>query len=361
MEKNPKIHLKIDTKFVRTCEVPALIADALYPKANFLELEVIDLHRINKINPNTKKSSFWRIPFASRPDESWYKLLSQKDMDILRQRVWLHLEPLKFPISMKDWHAYGEAFANWDTEINFDLKPDRVEWHYEPQGNEKAFYKLNRSNLKIHGMFESDSLSEENVAIQEAGMAEFRHIGLLRKAIQEGKIEQLDPNSNIPTKTYFTYGKITIKALKKYVKQFKIALQHDGSQENPPQPAESKNDNVPEQSAPPAQSKSSDNEIPANGSSNYKHQKQGNKHRTNTLDPAIDRAIKLAGGSLELAAVYLELKDLALDETSPFTGIIEGDGLCYTNDNGELKKLTKDALGKRLKRRSEPSSAGSRH
>lgn len=77
-----------------------------------------------------------------------------------------------------------------------------------------------------------------------------------------------------------------------------------------------------------------------------------NKLRRNILDPAIDKAIALAGNT-ELADVYLQLRDLAIEEEKPFNGIIEGDALCYTNDNGEPARLTKDALGKRLKSRAK--------
>ena len=84
---------------------------------------------------------------------------------------------------------------------------------------------------------------------------------------------------------------------------------------------------------------------------------QGNKLRRNNLDPAIDKAIKQAG-NMELADVYLELKALAIDEEKPFIGAIVGDALCYTDDNNQPAKLTKDALGKRLKiRRYPPPSA----
>lgn len=77
---------------------------------------------------------------------------------------------------------------------------------------------------------------------------------------------------------------------------------------------------------------------------------QTNKLRTNTLDPAIDKAIQNAGCTT-LANVYLELKALALEEYMPFTGHIEGDSLCYTDDANKPAKLSKNALGQRLKRR----------
>lgn len=82
-----------------------------------------------------------------------------------------------------------------------------------------------------------------------------------------------------------------------------------------------------------------------------------NKLRRNNLDPAIDKAIKQAENK-ELADVYLKLKELALSGEMPFTGALDGDALCYTNDNNKPSKLTKDALGKRLKkRRSTPPAA----
>ncbi|AKH38223.1 MULTISPECIES: hypothetical protein [Nitrosomonas] len=76
-----------------------------------------------------------------------------------------------------------------------------------------------------------------------------------------------------------------------------------------------------------------------------------NKLRSNTLDPAIDSAIAQAGTTM-FPAVYLKLKELALSETPPFSGVISEDGaLCYTNDRNKPDKLTKNALEKRLKRR----------
>lgn len=77
-----------------------------------------------------------------------------------------------------------------------------------------------------------------------------------------------------------------------------------------------------------------------------------NKLRRNSLDPAIDKAINLAGNT-KLADVYLQLKELAMEEVKPFTGSFDGGALCYTDDNDQPAKLTKNALGKRLKWRSE--------
>ena len=72
--------------------------------------------------------------------------------------------------------------------------------------------------------------------------------------------------------------------------------------------------------------------------------------RRNALDPAIDKAIARAGNK-SLADVFLQLKDLALSEEKPFSGIIVGGALCYTDDNDQPAKLNKEALGKRLNKR----------
>jgi hypothetical protein len=75
-----------------------------------------------------------------------------------------------------------------------------------------------------------------------------------------------------------------------------------------------------------------------------------NKTRRDILDPAIDKAIQQAD-NMESAEVYLKLKELALAGELPFTGVIDGIALCYTNANDKQAKLTKAALGQRLKRR----------
>jgi hypothetical protein len=72
--------------------------------------------------------------------------------------------------------------------------------------------------------------------------------------------------------------------------------------------------------------------------------------RQNVLDPAINKAIDIAG-SHDSAAVYLALRELALEEEPPFTGHFNGDALCYTSAEGQAAELTKNALQKRLRRR----------
>ena len=354
MTNSPKIRLRLDAKFVRTCEVPELIADVLHPIANYLELPVIDLYKIKKRNPETKKtrpiSTILKRIFTSKSAEKWYEPLNSLDEEILRKHVWMHLPQLKFPISMSEWHKYGEAFANWNTKIDFELKPDRVVWACEPNGNKNNFHVLTRDSLNKLGLFEEDLVSDENTAIQECGLAEFTHIELLRDAIQRGEIEQLDPNSNMPTATYLPYGKISIKALSKYLKKFKITLDDSKANESPkPETDDIKGGNESEHLKTAEATTPADNEIFAEAIIPTKSRRR-HRLRTNTLDPAIDKAIKLANGSLELAQVFLKLKGLALEGESPFTGVIDADALCYTNDKNIIAKLTKNALSKKLGR-----------
>lgn len=228
MKNHKKIQLKTNAKFVRTCEVPELIADALHPSANYLKLPVIELYKIKKQDINNKKPKLLNLlsrnKSTSNLSDHWYEPLNQLDEDILRNEIWFHLPQLTFPISMDDWHKYGEAFASWESEINFELKPNRAEWTYEPAGDANSFCKLNRDARNKLGMWEDDLVSDENIAIQECGIAEFNHIKLLRDAIQRGEIEQLDPNSNIPSTTFLTYGKISFASLQKYVEQLQLSV-----------------------------------------------------------------------------------------------------------------------------------------
>ncbi|MER0216059.1 MAG: hypothetical protein DU481_07660 [Nitrosomonas sp.] len=76
------------------------------------------------------------------------------------------------------------------------------------------------------------------------------------------------------------------------------------------------------------------------------------RNRRNCLDPAIDKAIEMAGNS-NTADVYLQLKQLALDEHPPFNGTINNGALCDTNDDDDHAELSRDALAGRLRRRKE--------
>jgi hypothetical protein len=73
--------------------------------------------------------------------------------------------------------------------------------------------------------------------------------------------------------------------------------------------------------------------------------------RRNLLDATIDTAVKSAG-SHDNAAIYLELKELALRGEPPFTGAVDASGrLAHTNMNNIVAWFSKDSLSKRLRRR----------
>jgi hypothetical protein len=84
--------------------------------------------------------------------------------------------------------------------------------------------------------------------------------------------------------------------------------------------------------------------------------------RRNRLDAAIDEAIRLAGGKYTTDPVWLQLKELALTGTPPFTGgIHDGSddemqqlkgGLIYDPGRGKpMDAITEDRLEGRLIRR----------
>jgi hypothetical protein len=76
------------------------------------------------------------------------------------------------------------------------------------------------------------------------------------------------------------------------------------------------------------------------------------KLRRNILDPAIDGAIEKAG-TRDTSAAWLQLKELALGGTAPFTGEVRKDdaALGYTNVQNQVTWFTKKALADRLRRR----------
>ncbi|MGF6997280.1 hypothetical protein [Paraburkholderia sp. GAS32] len=90
---------------------------------------------------------------------------------------------------------------------------------------------------------------------------------------------------------------------------------------------------------------------------------QPTKERRNSLDTVIEEAIRRAGGRLKVADVWKYLKELAQEETLPFTGNVSADGkLEYKLDEYKLDKngektlvdyLSRDGLDSRLRRRRE--------
>lgn len=72
--------------------------------------------------------------------------------------------------------------------------------------------------------------------------------------------------------------------------------------------------------------------------------------RRDVLDQPIDTAIAAVGE--DSAAVFVELREKALNEDPPFAGV-EGNALLYTDVNNKKRKLTAEALKKRMQRRSQ--------
>ncbi|SRR6266404_2266160 len=86
-------------------------------------------------------------------------------------------------------------------------------------------------------------------------------------------------------------------------------------------------------------------------SSNHKPALENTLGRRHILNPAIEKAISSAG-SCDNAAVYLQLKELAIGGEPPFTGVVDdGGALAYTNSNNKPDSLSRSALSKRLARR----------
>ncbi|MBV6324908.1 hypothetical protein [Duganella violaceipulchra] len=75
----------------------------------------------------------------------------------------------------------------------------------------------------------------------------------------------------------------------------------------------------------------------------------GIKHliKRNSMDGPIEAAIKRAG-TMSSGAVWIHLRDLALDGTPPFTGLVEDERLHFTDDKNRPTSLSKNALKMRL-------------
>jgi hypothetical protein len=74
--------------------------------------------------------------------------------------------------------------------------------------------------------------------------------------------------------------------------------------------------------------------------------------RRDLLDPLIDQAIAVDG--LDTPAVFISLRELALQGVTPFTGEVLAHTLFYTNNQGKVVRFTYSALRQRLVRRRRP-------
>lgn len=78
------------------------------------------------------------------------------------------------------------------------------------------------------------------------------------------------------------------------------------------------------------------------------HRIEGGDALTSIVEKAIVRA-----GNESTADVWVQLRDIAKEKVSPFTGIVKGPALQYKDDYDNDAYLTKDALRSRLKRRNK--------
>jgi hypothetical protein len=73
--------------------------------------------------------------------------------------------------------------------------------------------------------------------------------------------------------------------------------------------------------------------------------------RVHALDAEIAAAKKKATAPNDIQSVYSALKEMALEEKGPFTGVVNEQGLEYTTNQNKKKLFTLGALRQRMKRR----------
>lgn len=79
------------------------------------------------------------------------------------------------------------------------------------------------------------------------------------------------------------------------------------------------------------------------------------KQRRNELDSVIDEALQITGND-NPTEVFMALKEMALQSTLPFTGIIKGDKLLYTTLKNTEGTLTRNGVSSRIKTRRKNAS-----
>lgn len=301
-----EIVLPSGTEFVTTRDIPALLAKALNPAAKDELRKITQLIKIARLGAKGKTAKWFRRPLS---DFNWTKL----------NKIWAdaHLPELVLPITEEAWQPYAVAFQQKSKRLRWELKP----------------------------LISSPFRDAEELR----NFAQTNHQEILRTAIASRQLEQLDPASHISRTDYLESGKVPVEALTDYVARFKIGVRVEGQgQPDAPAEAEASEQRIPLPAA-PNEAKSGDNPHALGTATITRHKL---RNRRNILDPAIDKAIQ-AVGNRDPAAVYLKLRELALSEEQPFTGATEKDALCYTNVKGDLAKLSRDSLARRLKRHAD--------
>ena len=179
MKEKPEIVFPVDTWHVTTGEIPRLIAEALHPKPQENEpITIIALRKIAKpeASEETLRWSGWPVD-----DDDW-KILNE---------IWADLPPLNLPVTEEAWQPYIKAFRE-RSSLGWDL-----DWV------------LNKPLCTAENL--------RHTAINE-------QTKYLRNAINSGDLEQLHPDSHIPTTTYLESGIVTVKTLTTYVAKFSIEI-----------------------------------------------------------------------------------------------------------------------------------------
>jgi hypothetical protein len=175
----PTITLPPQTVFVETADVPKLISKALHPHPEDQSVKVIGLYN------NLKNRTAAEI--SPTHDSS----ISNYQWKILKE-IFKDLPPLKFPLTEPQWKTYEKAFQVGGKNRRWELIPE---------------YSSPSLTSKIYRRHAHDE-----------------HLSRLREEIRTGRLEQLDPKTNIPARRYRDDGKVTVSALKAYAKKFSIKV-----------------------------------------------------------------------------------------------------------------------------------------
>ena len=175
----PTITLPPQTVFVETADVPKLISKALHPHQEDQSVKIIGLYN------NLKNRTAAEISPTHDSSISNYKWKVLK-------KIFKGLPPLKFPLTEPQWKTYEKAFQVGGKNRRWELIPE---------------YSSPSLTSKIYRRHAHDE-----------------HLLRLKEEISTGRLEQLDPQTNIPTRRYRDDGKVTVSALKAYGKKFSIKV-----------------------------------------------------------------------------------------------------------------------------------------
>lgn len=175
-----EIVLPPGTEFVGTAEIPALIAEALYPEEPDEQNLVIQLTKTAK-------------PVAEGEPYGWPTTIDDDDRKIL-EGFWIGLPELVLPIALEAWRPYAEAFKEKGNYLDWELTCVIVS-------------------------------SSVNAASRRA--AERKHSQALVSAIRRGQLAVLAPDTRIQTNEYQGDSIVTVEKLSQYVALLGIDVRVD--------------------------------------------------------------------------------------------------------------------------------------